>query len=255
MNDRFDLTGRIALVTGAGSGLGRSFAMVLAQAGARVAVAGRRADKLDATVTEIRSRGGTAEPCVMDVTEPAAVAAAFDAIEQRLGTVEILVNNAGISRVGLLTDASEEDWSAVLDTNLTAVHRVAREAARRLQAAGRPGTVINIASILGQRVHAGLGAYVAAKAAVIQLTKIQALEWARGGIRANAIAPGYFETEMNAGYFDTDAGQAMTKRIPMRRIGNVDELAGALLLLAADASSYMTGSVLTVDGGHTCSSL
>jgi len=124
-----------------------------------------------------------------------------------------------------------------------------------LQAAGRPGTVVNIASILGARVHAGLGAYAAAKAAVVQLTKVQALEWARSGIRANAIAPGYFETEMNAGYFETDAGRAMTKRIPMRRIGNVDELAGALLLLASDASSYMTGSVLTVDGGHTCSSL
>jgi NAD(P)-dependent dehydrogenase (short-subunit alcohol dehydrogenase family) len=255
MHDQFDLTGRIALVTGAGSGLGRSFAMVLAQAGARVAVAGRRADKLDATVAEIRSRGGTAEACVMDVTEPAAVGSSFDAIEQRLGAVEILVNNAGISRVGLLADASEEDWSAVIDTNLTAVHRVAREAARRLQAAGRPGTVINIASILGLRVHAGLGAYAAAKAAVVHLTKVQALEWARSGIRANAIAPGYFETEMNAGYFDTDAGRAMTKRIPLRRIGNIDELAGALLLLASDASSYMTGSVLTVDGGHTCSSL
>ena len=203
----------------------------------------------------IAKRGGHATPVAMDVTDSATIRAAFDAVEERSGLVEIVVNNAGIARSGLLTETSEADWDAVIDTNLTAVHRVGREAVQRLQAAGRSGTVINIASILGLRVSAGLGAYIAAKSAVVQLTKAQALEWAGSGIRANAIAPGYFETEMNAGYFDTPNGQAMVERIPMRRIGEIEELGGALLLLASDASSYMSGSVITVDGGHLCSSL
>jgi NAD(P)-dependent dehydrogenase (short-subunit alcohol dehydrogenase family) len=251
----FDISGRVALVTGAGSGLGRSFSLALANAGAQVMLAGRRVGSLDETATMITDRGGSATSVAMDVTDPEAVRAAFDAIEDRLGLAEIIVNNAGIARSGLLTDTSEADWDAVIDTNLTAVHRVAREAAKRLQAGGRKGTVINIASILGLRVSAGLGAYIAAKSAVVQLTKAQALEWAGSGIRANAIAPGYFETDMNSGYFDTPKGQAMVERIPMRRIGELEELNGALLLLASDASSYMSGSVITVDGGHLCSSL
>lgn len=255
MHKPLELQERVALVTGAGSGLGRSFALALAGAGARVAAAGRRVDRLGDTVESISAAGGVAEAVELDVTDPAAVVSAFARMEATLGPVDICVNNAGIARSGLLTEIDEADWSAVIDTNLTAVHRVAREAAKRLQAAQRPGSIINIASILGLRVSAGLGSYIAAKSAVIQLTKAQALEWARFGIRVNAIAPGYFETEMNAGYFDTPRGQAMVERIPMRRIGDADELSGALLLLASDASSYMTGSVITVDGGHLCSSL
>jgi len=251
----FDISGRIALVTGAGSGLGRSFALVLADAGAHVVLAGRRVENLEETAAMIAARSGHATPVAMDVTDAEAIRAAFDAVEERSGLVEIVVNNAGIARSGLLTETSEADWAAVIDTNLTAVHRVGREAVKRLQSAGRSGTVINIASILGLRVSAGLGAYIAAKSAVVQLTKAQALEWSGSGIRANAIAPGYFETEMNAGYFDTPKGQAMVERIPMRRIGEIEELGGALLLLASDASSYMSGSVITVDGGHLCSSL
>lgn len=255
MKQLWDITGRVALVTGGGSGLGRAFAQTLAAAGARVAVAARREDRLGQTVEQIRADGGVAAAFRMDVTDPGSVAEAFDRIETELGVVGILVNNAGVARSGPMTDVNEADWDVVIDTNLTAVHRVAREAVRRLQTAERPGSIVNIASILGYRVSAGLGAYIAAKSAVIQLTKAQALEWARFGIRANAIAPGYFETEMNQGYFDTPAGQAMVERIPMRRIGEADELGGALLLLASDASSYMTGSVITVDGGHLCSSL
>lgn len=255
MNSLFDITGRVALVTGAGSGLGRSFAVTLADAGATVVVAGRRADRLDGTVELVRQRGGAAEAQVLDVTDPAAVADVFGQVEAGAGGVDIVVNNAGIAREGLLTDTGEDDWNDVIETNLTAVHRVAAEAARRLRDRGAPGSIINISSILGQRVSAGLGSYIAAKSAVIQLTKAQALEWARFGIRANAIAPGYFDTEMNAGYFDSPAGQAMIRTIPMRRIGADGELAGALLLLASDASSYMTGAVVTVDGGHLCSSL
>lgn len=255
LENSFDLSGRVALVTGAGSGLGRSFAAALAEAGARVALAGRRADKLEQTAESIRVADGVAEAFSLDVTAPEQVDDAFVRIEAALGVVDVCVNNAGVSRSALLTEQSEDDWNAVIDTNLTAVHRVARTAANRLRAAERQGSIINIASILGYRVSAGLGAYIAAKSAVIQLTKAQALEWARFGVRANAIAPGYFETEMNAGFFDTPRGQKMVRRIPMRRIGEARELTGALLLLASDASSYMTGSTITVDGGHLCSSL
>jgi len=255
MNSLFDITGRVALVTGAGSGLGRAFAIALAGAGASVAITGRRPDKLQETVDLVREQGGRAEPFELDVTNPERVGDVLARIEGALGPVDILVNNAGIVRPGLLTEISQDDWDAVIETNLTAVHRMAREVAKRMQDAGRSGSIINIASILGRRVTAGLGAYIAAKSAVLQLTQAQALEWARFGIRSNAIAPGFFETEMNAGHFGTSAGKKMVQRIPMRRIGDAEELAGPLLLLASDASSYMTGTVITVDGGHLCSSL
>ncbi|MFW2405845.1 MAG: SDR family NAD(P)-dependent oxidoreductase [Gammaproteobacteria bacterium] len=255
MNKLFDLSGRIALVTGAGSGLGRGFALALAEAGATVAVAARRGDRLAETVDTIVAAGGSAAAFSLDVTDRDRLAGVFDAIEARFGIADIVVNNAGIARSGLLADMADTDWDAVIDVNLTAVHRVGAEAARRLLAAKRGGSIINIASILGLRVSAGLGAYIAAKSAVVQLTKAQALEWGPRGIRANAVAPGYFETEINMGYFDTPAGQAMVERIPMRRIGEIDELRGALLLLASDAGSYMNGSIINVDGGHLSSSL
>ncbi|TDJ43594.1 MAG: SDR family oxidoreductase [Gammaproteobacteria bacterium] len=251
----FDIGQRVALVTGAGSGLGRSFAMALAAAGARVAIAGRRAARLDETAELIRARGGTVEPVVLDVTDATQVAAAVAQVESTLGVVDVLVNNAGISRPGMLIDTSTADWDAVIATNLTGVHRVASEVVRRLRAGKRPGSIINIASILGSRVSAGLGPYIAAKAGVIELTKAQALEWARFGIRANAIAPGYFPTEMNTGFFETSAGREMIARIPMRRVGDPADLTGVLLLLASEASAYMTGAVIAVDGGHLCSSL
>jgi len=251
----FDLTGRVALVTGAGTGLGRGFALTLAAAGATVAVAARRSDRLAATVNEIGAQDGTAAAFSLDVTDRERLAVVFDEIEERFGVVDIVVNNAGIARSGLLTDTADADWDAVIDVNLTAVHRVGAEAVRRLLAAGRAGSIINIASVLGVRVSAGLGAYIAAKSAVVQLTKAQALEWGPRGIRANAIAPGYFETDINTGYFDTPAGQAMVERIPLRRIGEIEELQGALLLLASNAGSYINGSIINVDGGHLCSSL
>jgi NAD(P)-dependent dehydrogenase (short-subunit alcohol dehydrogenase family) len=201
----------------------------------------------------IGDTGGEAGAVEMDVNDEAGVRRAFDRAEDLFGRVDILVNNAGIARPGRLLEIGAEDWDAVLATNLKGVHLVAREMAGRLVAAGQPGSIVNIASILGFRVHPGLGSYLSAKAAVVHLTRAQALEWAGSGIRVNAIAPGYFPTEMNAGFFDTEAGRAMLSRIPAGRTGRPEELSGVLLLLASDASSYMNGSVIPVDGGYLCS--
>lgn len=243
------------MVTGAGTGLGRTFAEVLARAGAKVMIGGRRLDPLKETAARISADGGTAAAVELDVTLDKSLKRALDRAEEVFGLVDVLVNNAGIARPARLVAETEESWDDVLATNLKGVHLAAAEVVRRLIDAGKPGSIINIASILGLRVHAGLGSYLAAKAAVLQLTRAQALEWAEFGIRANAIAPGYFPTEMNAGYFETEAGQEMIGRIPARRTGRADELAGALLLLASEASSYMNGSVIAVDGGHLCGTL
>ena len=246
----FDLDGRLALVTGAGTGLGAHFARVLADAGARLVLAARRQDRLAETAAAITAVGGQAHCLAVDVTDAASVKAMFERCQESVGVPDIIVNNAGISREALLQDMSEEDWDAVVDTNLKGVHLVAAEAARRLAAAGLPGSIINVASILGLGVQKTLGPYIAAKAAVMHLTRAQALEWSKFRIRVNALAPGYFLTDINRDFFTTPAGEAMVKRIPQRRIGELDDLTGPLLLLAADASRYMTGSTLVVDGGH-----
>lgn len=255
MTDSFSLAGRVALITGASSGLGRHFAKVLAEAGARVVVGARRSSRLDDLVAEISAAGGEAAAVTLDVTDRDSIAGAFAAAEARFGVVELVVNNAGIASTSRAEEMPDDDWQAQVDTNLTAVHRVASEAARRLIAAGKPGSVINIASILGLRVAPGTAAYNATKAAVIHLTKTQAVEWAKHGIRVNAICPGYFKTEMNQAMLDSPRGEELVNRVPMRRVGRMDELDGALLLLASQAGSYITGSVLAVDGGHLCSSL
>ncbi|MCC5862496.1 MAG: SDR family oxidoreductase [Gammaproteobacteria bacterium] len=248
--DYFALDGHLALVTGAGTGLGAHFSKVLAQAGARVVLAARRENKLAETAERIRDAGGEAHCLPVDVSDAASVTALFERCTAEIGVPGIVVNNAGISRDALLIEASEDDWDGVIDTNLKGVHLVAAEAARRLAAAGQPGSIINVASVLGIGVEKTLGAYMAAKAGVIQLTRAQALEWAKFRIRANALAPGYFLTDINRDFFATQAGTAMVKRIPQRRIGEYDDLTGPLLLLASDASRYMTGSTLVVDGGH-----
>lgn len=255
MTDLFDLQGRTALITGASSGFGWHFAQVLADAGAKVVVAARRIDRLNELCGKISEQGGSALATALDVTDAGSIHAAFAAAEQAFGPVTILVNNAGISRAGLLMDLDEHDWDAVLDTNLKAVWMVAREAAGRMAAAEKAGTIINIASLLAFGTGRSLGSYMAAKAGVVHLTRAMALEWAALNIRVNAIAPGYFPTEMTGNYFATAKGRAMIERIPQQRVGAVHELAGPLLLLASDASAYMTGSVLTVDGGHLCTSL
>lgn len=256
MNNPFKLDTKTALVTGASSGLGREFAKVLAGAGANVVAAARRLPKLQETADIVRRDVGAEVYCLeLDVNESSSIAAGFDAAEEHFGIVDIIVNNAGISRLGYLNQLSEDDWDAVANTNLKAVWMVAREGALRMQTASVDGSIINIASILAFGTGKMLGAYMAAKAGVVQLTRSMALEWSPDHIRVNAIAPGYFSTEMNTGFLNSAKGKEMLAGVPMRRAGKPDELAGPLLFLASGASSYMTGSVVTVDGGHLCRTL
>ena len=252
--DRFRLDGRTALVTGASGGLGRHFALVLAAAGASVAVAARRAGPLEEVAAEIVAAGGTAAAVALDVTDGAAIKAAFDDAEKALGPIDVLINNAGVALTKPALETDEADWDRVLDTNLKGAWMVAREAARRMADAGG-GTIVNIGSIVAERVAGGLSAYAASKAGLTQLTRALAVELARHSIRVNALAPGYIETDINREYFATDAGRRMIKRIPQRRVGHLGDLDGPLLLLASEASAFMTGSVVTVDGGHTVSAL
>jgi len=247
-----DLQGKSALVTGASGGLGLYFAELLARNGVSVALAARRKEALDEAVARIRSAGGDARALPMDVSDGTSVAAAF---AQAPDGFDILINNAGIAGAVPALDLDEAGWDQVLDVNLKGSFLVAQAAARALKQAGRGGAIVNIASVLGLRVAGNVSAYAASKAGIIQLTKALALEWARHGIRVNALCPGYIETEMNTAFFASEAGQGMVRRIPQRRLGKPEELAGALLLLASDAGSYMTGSTIEVDGGHLVSSL
>ena len=255
MSVTIDLAGRTALVTGASSGLGRHFAGVLAKAGARVALAARRTDALAETRAAIEATSGSAIVVAMDVTDPASVSSAVGEAWDALGRVDILVNNAGVTATRPFLDMSEEEWDRVIDTNLTSCARVARSVAQRMRDDGKGGAIVNIASILGLRVAGQVSSYIAAKGGLVHLTKAMALELARYNIRVNALCPGYVETELNADFFASDAGKALVKRIPQRRLGRLADLDGPLLLLASEAGAYMTGSVLAVDGGHLVSSL
>lgn len=255
MSGIFDLTGRHILITGASSGLGRHFAGMLGRAGAKLTLGARRAEALAETVAAVEADGGQAHAVVVNVTDRAGIAAALDEAEARFGPVQVLVNNAGITTTTPTLDLTEAEWDGVLDTNLKGVFLVAQATAKRMVAAKSGGSIVNVASILGLRVAGGLAPYAASKAAVLQLTKSMALDWARHGIRVNALAPGYVRTELNAEFFDSEPGKALIKRVPQRRLGEAGELDGALLLLASDAGSYMTGSVLAVDGGHLVSGL
>lgn len=253
--DSFALNGRVALVTGASSGFGRHFGAVLARAGARVVLAARRTERVEAACQDIRAGGGEAQAVTLDVVDSASIKAAFDQVEQSFGVVTIVINNAGITIPKPLVNLEDDDWAGVIDTNLNGVAYVTREAARRMIAAGEGGSVINIASILAHREQKMLTNYAASKAGVIQFTRTAALELAQDNIRVNAICPGYFETDLNRGWLASDEGQNMIRRIPQRRVGDLDDLNGPLLLLASDAGALMTGASLTVDGGHVLSSL
>jgi len=255
MSKLFDLSGRVALVTGASSGLGAHFAQALGAAGAAVVVAARRADRLASLQAELTKAGIKAAAVDLDVQSGASIAATFDAGEQALGPIDIVVNNAGISIVKPALDMPEQDWDTVVDTNLRGAWLVAQTAAKRWVAAKRGGSIVNIASILGLRTIGQVAPYNASKAGLIHLTRALAMEWARYQIRVNAICPGYIETEMNSAFWKTPPGQKLIDRIPQRRIGQPEHLDGALLLLASQAGEFMTGSVITVDGGHTVSSL
>lgn len=250
--ERFSLTGRTALITGASGALGGRFAQVLAGAGANVVLTARRTAPMQALAGRLGDRAAVVG---MDVADAASVAAGFDAGREAFGIIDIVVNNSGIAQPGSALDQSDADWARVMAVNLDGARRVAVEAARRLVAEERTGAIVNIASILGLRQGAGVSAYATSKAALIQMTKSHALEWARHGIRVNALAPGYIETDINRDFFATEAGKAQIKRIPMRRLGHARELDGALLLLASEAGAFITGAVLAVDGGHLLSPL
>ena len=244
----FDLHGKVALVTGASSGLGVRFAEVLAENGAAVVLVARRADRLAAVRAKIEETGGKAIAIEADVVDRAAMRAAFAAAEKSFGTVTILVNNAGVAHAGRALELAEEEWRRVLSTNLDAVFFWAQEAARRMLAAGTGGAIVNIASVLGFGVDKGVIAYATAKAAVIQVTKALALELAFKGIRVNAIAPGWIVTDINRDYLAGE-GAAMTRQIPMGRFGEERDLDGPLLLLVSDAGRYITGATIVADGG------
>ena len=249
--DLFSLRDRVALVTGASSGLGQQFARALADNDASIVLVARRADRLKDFKAELEKSGARAIAVEADVTDRAAMTAAFDAAEQAFGTVTILVNNAGVAQASLrAVDVGEDEWRRVLSTHLDAVLYWAQEAARRMLAAGKKGAIVNIASVLGLGVSKGAVSYATSKAAVIQLTKALALEWAFKGVRVNAIAPGWFVTEINDDYLAGEAGTAIKRDIPMGRFGNAGDLDGALLLLTSDAGAYMTGATLVVDGGQ-----
>ncbi|RKH67822.1 SDR family NAD(P)-dependent oxidoreductase [Corallococcus llansteffanensis] len=252
----FCLEGRRALITGASSGLGLHFAGVLARAGAEVVLAARSTDKLVTEVEQLRASGARAHAVSLDVTRSESVQAGVAEAERLAGGVlDVLVNNAGVSGEHFFLQVEEPEWDAVVDTNLKGAYLVARAVARRLVEAGTPGSIINIASILGLRVSGSVAPYCASKAGLIHLTRAMALELARHRIRVNALAPGYIETDLNRGFFESGAGQKVLARIPFRRLGLMRELEGPLLLLASEAGSYMSGSVLEVDGGHLCSTL
>src|SRR5689334_13459694 len=255
MSKRFDLTGKVALVTGASSGLGVHFARTLAGAGASIAIAARRADRRVSLQAELQAAGHKSAAVELDVQSSDSITAAFVAAEKALGPGDIVINNAGISIVKPALEMPVEDWDAVVNTNLRGAWLVAQTAAKRWLTAKRRGVIVNIASILGLRTIGQVAPYNASKAGLIHLTRALAMEWARHRIRVNAICPGYIETEMNSGFWKTPRGQKLIERMPQRRIGQPEHLDGALLLLASEAGTFMTGSVITVDGGHTVSSL
>lgn len=248
----FRLDGRAALVTGASRGLGRRFAIALAKAGARVALCARDEALLKDVAAEIAAAGGEALPIVMDVTDQASVKAGIAEAEAALGPLRAVVNNSGIAKTTRLLDVDQDaDWNPVIAVNLTGAWLVAQASANAMAAHGQGGSIINISSILGQRTNPGVIAYNAAKAGLDMVTKEMAAELAKLGVRVNALAPGYIETDMNRAYWSTPPGKALMSRVPMKRLGQEEDLDGPIIFLASDASAYITGQVLGLDGGHS----
>lgn len=244
------LSNKSVLVTGASSGLGVHFAKLFAEQGAHVTVAARRLEKVDALCAELNATGRSASGLQMDVSDPSSVRSAMQSCD-----FDIVINNAGTTVSAAALDHSPEDIDRIIDTNLKGVFYVAQVAAEAMKANAKGGSIVNIASILGKRVAGHVSAYAASKGGVMQLTKSLALEWARHGIRVNAVCPGYIETELNRDFFASEPGKALIGRVPQRRLGQASDLDGAVLLLASDLGSFMTGADIVVDGGHLISSL
>lgn len=249
MSDFFGLEGKTALVTGASQGLGHRFATVLAEHGAKVALAARQEEKLETLKAEITANGGTASSAKLDVTDAASIEACLDQVEKALGPIDILVNNAGVAVSKSVLEQTEADWDKVVDTNLKGAFFMAQAAAKRMVTRGEGGAIVNIASVLALEVIGHLAPYAASKGGIWQVTKTMALELARHEIRVNALAPGYIVTDINRDFLEGPTGQQMVKKIPQRRFGEPEDLDGALLLLASDAGRYMTGAVIVLDGG------
>lgn len=251
----FDLSGRVALVTGASSGLGAGFARALAAAGAKVVLAARRADKLAEQVAQIRAAGGEAVAVSMDVTDEASTKAAYDAAEAAFGTVDTIVANAGVATEKMAMSLSVDEVDFLFAANVRGVFLTATEGAKRLDAAGsrekQNGRIVLIGSITAEKVFPATSVYGATKAAVRHLGKALAREWARRGISVNVIQPGYFESEMTAVLFESDVGAQMVKSFPRQRMRPATDLHAPLLLLCSDAAQGITGSVITVDDGQT----
>lgn len=251
MTALLDLSGTTALITGASSGLGERFATVLAGAGAKVALAARRTDRLEALCDRIEGEGGRALPVRMDVTDLASIADAVAHVETELGPIHVLVNNSGVSAPSKMIDVTEADYDFIMDTNLKGAFFVAREVAAQMMRHDVKGRIINIASVAANRYLGQLGVYGMSKQAVVYMTKAMAAEWARTGINTNAICPGYIETEMNQDHWDTEAGKKLISMLPRKRVGHVADLDGALLLLASPASHFINGATLNVDDGFS----
>jgi NAD(P)-dependent dehydrogenase (short-subunit alcohol dehydrogenase family) len=244
-----DLSGKVALITGASSGLGTRFAKVLAQAGATVALASRRIERLKELRAEIDAEGGEAHVYTLDVVDLTSVRACVGEVEADLKKIDILVNNSGVSAQGRALDVTEDEYDYVMNTNLKGAFFVAQQVAKVMTAKKTPGRIINIASVAGMRALAQLSAYCMSKAGVIHMTRAMALEWGRYGINVNAICPGYIETEINSGYFKTESGQKLMNLLPRRRLGRPEDLDGLLLLLASDVSGFINGAAIAADDG------
>jgi NAD(P)-dependent dehydrogenase (short-subunit alcohol dehydrogenase family) len=255
MGRSINLEGKVALITGASSGLGKRFALVLSEAGAKVVLASRRVERLKELRAEIEASGGAAHVVSLDVTDYQSIKSAVAHAETEAGTIDILVNNSGVSTTQKLTEVTPADFEYVFDTNTRGAFFVAQEVAKRMimrSAAGNqkpPYRIINIASVAGLRVLPQIGLYAMSKAAVVQMTKAMALEWGRHGINVNAICPGYIDTEINHHHWSTEQGQKLLSMLPRRRVGQPEDLDGLLLLLAADESNLINGAVIAADDG------
>ena len=249
----FSLENKTAFITGASSGIGYVMALAMAKAGAKIVATARRVEKLEQLVGEIEEQGGEAISVTIDVTDESSVRNAFEVAQSKFGVADIILNNAGVADSRPFLETPKESFDFTMHTNVDGVWNVAQEAARRLVENSKPGSIINMASVMGMGGKAQNASYCTSKGAVIQLTRALAMDLCRYGIRVNAIAPGWFVTEMNENFLTSDAGIAYMNKTPARRSGQIEELIGPTLLLASDAGSFINGAIVPVDGGHTAS--